>query len=1092
MFAPRTFSRHAMFLWLIGLFLVVLNLPAQVTTATILGTVTDPTGASVPRAKVTVTNDLTGFTRSSETASDGTYLISLIPIGESYRLTVDASGFRSFSRVGIGLQMNQNARVDAALQVGTTSETVEVSGGAPLVDTYSSAGGDVVERKRIVELPLNGRNPLQLATLVAGVTVSNNPTALTGGNRGGNYVSVNGSRLNETNYQLDGMSFQGAYFGAGLNYPSPDALEEFKLVTSSYSAEYGYFAGAIFTAAVKSGTNQLHGSGWEFLRNDKLNARNFFAPQVPILRQNQFGASAGFPVLKNKLFGFASYQGLRIRGVSIASSFPLTANERQGIFAGRIVDPRTGQPFPNNTIPRDRFNPVSAKLLNDFIPVAPDTGGGLLVTTGANPTNVNQWVGRTDYRISDKDSVNSSYLFDKTTFKTPFGSGPYPAYGARDEDQVIGVWSATHTHIFSPGLINQFRGGLSKQEEVRGCSQKLSPRDLGINIDLEGPPQPPNVAVTGRFSIGGSGICDWIEGGTNWQIGNSLNWIKGRHNFKFGADLIRREWHLQTAFMDPGAFNFDGSATGNAAADFLLGSLTSVSRRPRVNAGGKSWNHSYFAQDDFKVSSRLTLNLGLRWEFHGPFSEYLGESQPNYKMPKNATFRLGQQSKVLPTAPVGLLFTGDKTPDFPDGLPPSMVKLDRKQIQPRVGFAWDVFGNGRTSVRGSYGLYSNAHFGDLSAQSVQNQPFLLGQSLFQPAGGFSDPWRGIPNPFPRVVDVTKPESVIFVIPGEAFGWDANFSSPRIQALALSVQREVFKNLSFDLGYVGKLSRHLYDTRNINQAVYVPGFDANGLPLSTLGNVDARRRRVPNIYQKINILFSDQNASYHSLQFTAKYRTNHATIQSAYTFSKSIDTGQNYSLQGVVHQDNENPLGDRSLAEFDRRHVWRLSWVYDTPTLKSGNKAMNLIVNGWQISGITSVVSGAPYSIVTGRDNSLTGQGNDRPDLVGNPSLSGGRSRAEQIVAYFNKAAFTPNKTGQFGNVGRNTMIGPPLVQTDLGLFRNFGITERFRLQFRAELFNAFNQVNFNNPVNSATSTVFGRLSSSKDPRLVQMGLKLNY
>lgn len=1087
------FARRASLAGLLSIFLAAVHSsPAQVTTATILGTVTDQTGASVPAAKITVSNDLTGFTRTVESASDGAFLIPLLPIGESYRLAIDAAGFKSFSRTGIGLQMNQNARIDVTLQVGTTTESIEVTGGAALVDTYSSAGGDVVERKRIVELPLNGRNPLQLATLVAGVTVSNNPTALTGGNRGGNYVSVNGSRLNETNYQLDGMSFQGAYFGAGLNYPSPDALEEFKLVTSSYSAEYGYFAGAIFTAAVKSGTNELHGSAWEFLRNDKLNARNFFSPQVPILRQNQFGASVGLPIFKNKLFGFASYQGLRIRGVSIASSFPLTASERQGIFGGRILDPQTGQPFLNNTIPSNRINPVAARLLSDFIPVAPETGGGLLVTTGSNPTNVNQWVGRTDYRVSDRDSISSSYLFDKTQFKTPFGSGPYPAYGARDEDQVISVWSATHTRIFTPGLINQVRGGISKQEEVRGCSQKLSPRDLGINIDLEGPPQPPNVSVPGRFSIGGSGLCDWIEGGTNWQVANSLNWIKGRHNIKFGADLYRREWHLQTAFQDPGAFTFDGSATGNAAADFMLGELTTVSRRPRVNAGGKSWNHSYFAQDDFKVTSRLTLNLGLRWEFHGPFSEYLGESQANYKMPKNATFRLGQRSTILPTAPPGLLFTGDKTSDFPNGLPPSMVRLDKKQIQPRVGLAWDVFGNGRTSLRASYGLYSNSHFGDLSAQSVQNQPFLLGQSLFRPAGGFSDPWRGIPNPFPRVVDATKPESLIFVIPGEVFGWDPNFSSPRIQALSFNLQREVLKNVSLDLGYVGKLSRHLYDTRNINQAVYVPGVDANGQPLSTLANVDSRRRRVPNIYQKINIIFSDQNASYNSFQFTAKYRTNRATLQSAYTWSKSIDTGQNYSIQGVVHQDNENPLGDRSLAEFHRTHVWRLSWVYDTPLLSGQNKAMNLLVNGWQISGITSVVSGAPFSIVTGRDNSLTGQGNDRPDVVGDASLPSGRSRSDQIAAFFNKAAFAANQTGRFGNAGRNIMTGPPLVQTDLGLFRNFNVTERVRLQFRAELFNAFNQVNFNNPVNAFTSTSFGRLSSAKDPRLVQLGLKVNY
>ena len=1081
-------------LCLVGLLSVMLSWSglAQQNTATILGTLTDPSGAAIPGIKVTATDELTNYARSVQSASDGSYLIPLLPISSKYKLTIEAPGFKSITRTGIALQLNQNARIDIQLELGDVNETVEVTAGAPLVDTYSSTGGDVVESKRITELPLNGRNPLQLASLLTGVTLSTNPVAITGGNRGANFVSVNGSRTNETDYQIDGMRFAGAYNNSGLNYPSPDALEEFKLITNSYSAEYGFYSGSIFTAVTKSGTNDIHGAAWEFLRNDKLNARNFFSSTVPLLRQNQFGASIGAPILKNRLFGFGSYQGLRIRGTSIASSFPLTAAERQGIFSQTIRDPLTGQPFLNNTIPANRINPVSAKLLNDFIPVAPQSGGGLLVTEGSNPTNVNQFIGKIDYNISSNDKLSSSFLFDKTSFTIPFASGPYPAYGVRDEDQRIQTWSINETHTFSPTLLNHFRGGRSFQEEKRRCDQDLTPRALGINIDLEGPPQPPNVGVTGRFSIGGSGLCNWVEGGTNWQVADTLTWIKGKHNLKFGVDVYRREFHLITAFLDPGSFTFNGAATGNAAADFLLGSVNDVTRRPQIDLGMKSWNSAYFVQDDFKISPRLTLNLGARYELLGPYDEYRGVERPTVQIPQNANFRLGQQSKVIPQSPPGLLFTGDIAPDFPEGLPSTMVRLDKNQIEPRVGLAWDIFGDGKTSLRSSYGLYSNAHFGDMGAQSFQNQPFLLGQTIFRPVGGFSDPWAGLVNPFPHYLDLTSnPNKQLFFLPGEVFSWDPDFIMPQVHVLTFGVQKELFSNLSLDAGYVGKLSRHLQDTVNLNQAVFIPGTDANGNPNSTLGNIDARRRLVPNIYQKINNIESGGNAAFHSFQLTTKYRAKDLTLLSAYTWSKSLDTGQTPNVQGVPHQNNQNTSADRGLSVFDRRHVWRLSWVYDIP-VRFQQPVVNAILGGWEFSGITSINSGLAFTVVTGQDNSLSGQGADRPDLVGDPELPGGRSRDEMISKYFNTSAFVPNKIGSFGNVGRNTMIGPGTVNTDLALMKNFRATERIRIQFRSEFFNAFNQVNFGPPVAVATSTTFGRLTSASPGRQVQFGLKLNW
>ncbi len=1093
MFAFHVEGRRAPRLLLLAVGLILIPdalVRAQQNAATIVGTVTDPTGAAIAGAKLTAKDDSTGFVRAAESDASGSFVIPLVPIG-TYRLTAEAAGFKLFTRTGIELQLNQNARIPIEMQVGTLAESIEVGAQAPLVDTVSSAGGEVVDRKRIAELPLNGRNPLQLATLLPGVSVSNNPTALTAGDRGGNSVSVNGSRTNETDYQLDGMRFAGSYTNSGLNYPSPDALQEFKLITNSYSAEYGYYAGSIFTAVTRSGTNQIHGAAWEFLRNDKLNSRNFFSSTVPILRQNQFGASAGFPIFKNKLFGFISYQGLRIRGTSIASSFPLTAGERQGVFQTTIRDPRTNLPFPNNTIPVDRINPVSRRLLNDIIPVAPSGGVGQLVTSGSNPIDGNHYLGKLDAILTSKDTLSVSYFFDKTYFRTPFASGPYPIYGQREEDQVVPVASVSYTRSITPTLLNQLRTGISGQEENRGCSSQLKPRDLGINIDLEGPPQPPNVNVTGRFNIGGGGLCLWVEGTNNWQVADSITWIKGRHQIKAGFDVYRRKFKLITAASDNGIFAFDGSVSGNAAADFLIGELATATRRPLIDLAMRSINTSFFVQDDFKLTKRLTVNFGLRYELLGPFDETRGVERSTVKIPQNATFRLGIQSKVIPSAPPGLLFTGDKTPDFPDGLPSTMVKEDHKQIQPRLGLAYDLTGDGLTSLRASYGLYSNAHFGDMGAQSFQNQPFLLGQTLFRPAGGFSDPWQGLENPFPHSLDLTtNPNKKLFFLPSEVFGWDPNFVMPRVQALSLGIQRDLFHRVAIDASYVGKLSRHLEDTVNINQARYIPGVDAAGQPLSTLANFDVRRITVPNIYQKINMIQSGGNASYHSFQMSTKYRTDHLTLLGAYTWSKAIDTGQTTSVQGVAHQNNLDLNGDRGLSDFQRAHVVRLSWVYNLPNLASMG-VLHHVIGGWEISGLTSLISGAPFSIFTGRDNALTATTN-RADVVGNPSLPGGRSRGDQVAKYFNIAAFAPNGVGVFGNSGRNVMIGPRSSNTDLAFIKNFRYTERLGIQFRGELYNAFNQVNFGNPVNTVTVPTFGRLTSAASPRVVQFGLKVNF
>lgn len=1089
----------------------LLALPAlPQATGTILGNVVDQSGAAVANANVLATNLETGFSRSIHSDADGAYALRLLPISGNYSLTVEAAGFKQSSQGGLVLQLNQNLRVDAKLSLGQVSEVVEVSGVPPLVDTYTAMRGEVVEQRRITELPLNGRNPLQLAGLVAGVTNISTRTTLDAGNRSGNYVNVNGSRSNEVDYQLNGVRFAGSYTNSGLNYPSPDALQEFKLITNPISAEYGMFSGAVFTAATRSGTNELHGSLFEFLRNDKLNARNFFAASVPILRQNQFGAAVGGPIVKNKIFGFVAYQGIRIANQALASSFPLTADERRGLItsATPVIDPQTNTPFAQNAqgqyvIPENRFDPVSRNLLQRYVPEAPS--GGLFVSTGSRKVDVNQYTGKFDFNLSRSDQIYVSGLYEKTNPLDPFFYGPYPGLASSDQFQRVFLLSVAHTHAFTPSVFNELRMGYSGQLERRTPRDAVNPGDMGIkNWDYVGVENdkfkggninPPNISVAGRFSLGAFAGGPWREGGENWQISDMARIQRGKHSITAGLDFYKRAHYLDANVFNTGSFSFNGDVTRNPAADFLIGKMGSLTRIRYVNRPGyRAWTRSFFVQDDWKVTSRLTLNLGLRYELLNPFEEFRAKEDTAIEWNNHgglpvsggATYRRGVQSTVFPLAPRGLLFPGDKSPEFPNGVPEGLINLDKKQFQPRIGLAWDPFGRGRTSVRSSFALFSNAFFVDIPAQVGQNLPYIVIQGTPLPPGQLSDPYRGI-QPFPALnaQNITKDQAFFRPLPVSGYGWNPDFRMPRIMNLSFNVQHQLRSALMLEVGYVGKLSRRLQQTRNINTAVYIPG-------QSTLANVDMRRRLEPGVFQKIDFQESAGNANFHSFQSTLRWQASRGlTLLSAYTWSHSIDYWSTIGVQSAIFQNPENTRAERGSSDFDRRHVYRLSWVYDLPSLGGSSKFAKHAFGGWQLTGIFGAQSGSPFTVISGRDNSLTGGGFDRPNLVGNPYVDG-LSRGAQIREYYSRSAFAPNGEGTFGNFGRNVLTGPPAVNTDFGLFKNFLITERHRLQFRWELFNAFNQVNFGQPGNNLISPSFMRLTTAADPRLMQLALKYSF
>ncbi len=1088
---------------------------AQVNTGTILGTVTDPSGAVVANAKIAATNEDTGFVRSTVSSADGSYLIPLLPTGPKYKVEAQASGFKSFSLVGVELQLNQNVRIDIHVQVGAATEVVQVSGQTPLVDTQSAGGGEVVESRRISELPLNGRNPLQLAGLIPGVSALSTVPAITQGNRAANFMSIDGSRINETDYQLNGVRFAGSYTNSGLNYPNPDALSEFKLITNPLSAEYGEYAGGVFSAVTKSGTNSFHGSVFEFLRNDALNARNYFASTVPSLKQNQFGATAGGRIIKNRLFWFGSYQGFRIRQQTLQPSAPLTADERAGLITSTtpVLDPNTGLPFATDAqgryvIPTNRFSPVTQILLNKYIPTAP--ANGVFQEVGSSKVGVDQYSGKIDYNIGKSDQVYVSGLYDKTTPSNPFTAccpslgESFTGYGSINQTQKVRVFSVSEIHSFRNDTINEFRFGFSKQEELNTGVNQVSPDSLGMtnwnfNFDPDTHPQSPTFILPGRFQLGGLGFGKWREGGRNFQFTDIVSLERGKHSIKAGIDLYHREHHLDANVGDTGFIIFGGSFTGgNPTAEFLLGRPdTEIRIRYLNHPGYRSWSQSFFFQDDWKISKRLTLNLGARYELLHPFVEYRAQEESNTVWNPRGPLPIsggstylpgGPQSTVLPQAPPGLLFPGDKTPQFPGGIPDGLISLDKTLIEPRVGVAWDPMGDGKTSIRASIGLFSNAQYVDLPAQVSQNLPFLVVQTLSQPPHDLTDPYQGVPA-FPPVTTAgfkTDPSFFTPFLPTAGYGWSPNFRQPHITTMTLNVQREIARNLMAEVGYVGKLSRHLATTSDLNTAQKViPGL------IPSVANEPQRRLLDGVNFQKIDYEQSNGNASYNALQATLRYRAAHGlSLLTAYTYSHSIDTYSTIGVQCACYQNPQNPLADRGSSDFDQRHVFSESVVYDLPDPGKSldSRIASHILGGWELSAIVSAQTGTPFTVFTGTDASLTGAGADRPDLIGNPHFSGNRSRAQEIAAYINPAAFQIND-GHFGNVGRNTFTNPGLFNSDIGLSKNIPF-ERVNVQFRTEFFNAFNQVHLGSPVNTLVSPNFGQIVSAGDPRLIQFALKM--
>jgi len=1033
---------------------------AQRDAGSVSGIIADPNGAVIPGAKVRILETATGFNRVAVSNETGYYIFPAVPAG-AYDLTVEVGGFKNYRQTNITLQVNQNLTVPVHMTIGEVTERVEVTGVPVQVDTSSSSVKQVVDSMRIKELPLNGRNVLQLQQLVAGAVFAGS------GDQFGNTPSfqVNGGRLDSNNYTLDGGEHVDSFFNSAVTFPNPDALEEFSIQASSYSAEFGRNRGATVNAVTRSGTNAFHGTLFEFVRNDAFDSRDLFARAAPPFKRNQFGATFGGPVRRNKTFFFGAWESTRERGAPSVGTFRSpSAAMLSGNFSeiGKaIVDPVTKVAFPDNIIPANLLSKPALAFLSKYVPQP--NGANRLFSA---PKNVrfdrDQFVGRLDHEFASNDRVFARYLHNQDNLTRNRGDlvdwYEVPDIGRR-------AFTAGYTHSFSPAVLNSFTFTYNREAHLVDVVPHFSWQALGANI-----PEVKNqqagwvqVAVSGYFSaING---VPWDVSRSTLNYADTLTWVKGRHTMKAGAQISRYQTHQVFEWFSASSTTYTGEFSGDAAADFLLGRVSSIRQgSPGFNDLRQTlWG--FFASDDVKVNRRLTLNLGLRYE------PYFGFRELNKKV---IAFRSGQQSKVYPTAPLGQLFQGDA------GVNDNVFGNDWNNLAPRVGFAWDVLGNQRIAVRGGYGFFYDAIAGIRLNRFPYNQPFMLDLTLFDRP--LADPYRGAP-PFPYVLPTSDTERAAFkfAVPSNVTSANENMVTPYTQQWNFTIETQLPAAIVLATGYVGSKSTKLFGSRNINQAVFASGASA--------ANIQARRP-FPQFAQ-IEDSHTSGYSQYHSLQAQLTRRFGSGfTVNSVYTFSKNTGYTGAQTEGSIGTRDANNARLDNGILALDVTHVSSTSGVWNLPGPKSG--VWKQVLGGWELTGILQAQSGFPFTVRSGSNRSFNGQGLDTADLVGIPSYISG-SRGERIASWFNTKAFALNAIGTVGNVGINTMRGPGLINLDTGIYKNFRIMETRQLQFRTEFFNVLNHPNLGLPNSSVVSPFFGQISSVVGtPRVIEFGLKFRF
>lgn len=1043
---------------------------AQTHRGSIRGTITDPNGAVIRGAEVKLTNQGTGETRSVMSGEEGEYVLpSLLPA--SYKLEVVATAFAPRSEE-IALQVNQELRIDVSLFIGTIIEDehmiVESSVSQLKKDTASI--GAVIENRQVEGLPLDGRNFFELSLLVPGAVPPAQGSA--GSVRGDFAFSVNGAREDSNNFLLDGVYNVDPKLNTFGVRPPVDAIREFEMLTSTYDAAFGRSAGAQVNVVLKSGTNEFRGSLYEFHRNGALDARNFFAPAsepAPKYIRNQFGGSLGGPIRKDRTFFFADYEGTRAReGVTRVTNVP-TLQERAGDFSqslfGVPIDPFTGQPFPGGRIPAERINAVGRRIAALYPAPNRATPFANFVSSPTQRDRNDSFDARVDHVLGERSTLAFRYSFGDRSLFEPFAGPSYsfvPGYG-NDVTRRSQNAMASLTRVFSPAFVNDFRlafnrvatgvrqenAGTSVNRAVGLADLATNARDFGLSF----------ITVTGFSPLGHEGNNPQNGVTNTYQILDTATYTRGAHLFKFGGDFRLVQ---QNAFRDVesrGRLQFSpfGQVTFNALGDLLLG-FPLLTGGARVDNAQHLRSESYnlFVNDSYRVTPRLTLNAGLRYEYNSPSVD--AEDRANIYDPATRTL-----------VPVGTR-----------GVPRSGYDADRNNFAPRVGLAYTFGAEGNTVLRAGYGVYYDQSPLAPGEALYFNKPY-FDFNLFFSLGPFLP--LTLDNPFPSFFPLQLPDSALAI--------QRDLRTPYMQHWNANVQQQLGRNAILEVGYVGSKGTKLLSARDINQPL--PSALPPGLPFVP--------RPVAG-FDDITLLESRAGSNYHSLQARLQQRLDFGlALLASYTWSKSIDDASNFFTSAGdpnFPQDSRNLRAERGRSNFDVSQRLSVSYSYDLPFGKgrahlANHGLLTTLLSGWQTFGIVTLQTGRPFTValISDLDNSGTGRAslgfgaNDRPNVVGDPTLA---NRSPD--RWFNTAAFAFPAPGTFGNAGRNILEGPGTENVNASLVKNTALNERLNLQLRAEVFNLFNHPNFNLPDNFLGSPTFGRITSARDPRHIQFGAKL--
>ena len=1062
-------------------------------TAGIYGSIVDAQGGAIPGAKVTLTHIERNQNREVTTNEAGQYTFPLIPIGD-YRIGVQHPGFKAFVQTGILLQVNDNAKIDVTLEVGDVNTRVQVEAIGMTVETSSATIKNVVDGKRVLELPLNGRNVLQLGLLVPGAVSAGG--SVTGGAKSpadNQQFSINGSRQNTTKFTLDGGDNQDNLTNVNSPYPFPDAVEEFSVQTSNMSAEVGKSSGAAINVVTKSGTNDFHGGGFWFLRNYSVNAGSYFLHQSDDLKRNQAGFTFGGPIIKDKLFFFGGIQRTWYRRTPTESkALTMPAAHRTGNFADllsrskpvTLLDPVTGQPFAGNLIPSSRFSPAAQNLLK----VSPIPGSdGYSFWRSVTTEDPREYILRVDWRPSAKHNLLGRYLQNTD-----------PALVAFDPANIHSVaqsqWSYSknatlgYTLIVSPTLIADTHLTMSRTTGTRGYDfptiasfgVKVNPTSSQIAVGFNGtsgtsaPSTPNPPAVFAR---------------TNFELTHSWRWIKGKHSIVAGADIMFSRYNEYNTFHGSGVYSFNGRYTNYDEADYILGLMNSFDQSNGENESRRYHYQGFYFNDAMRISRRVTLNYGIRWEPYTPLTD-LQDRQVQFRIDD---YRKGLKSQRYVNAPRGLFFPGDTVSG--STISKYGVEAAKKQFAPRIGLAWDLKGDGKMSVRAGYGIfYDVPMMYALNNMNVQT-PFSF--TVAFPDGLFDDPFRGRQNlnlfPFSGDFDKNTP----FQLPTSAVVYQPTLKLPYTQNWNLSVERSV-ADWNFQVSYVGSKASQLTGDIQLNAPVYNYSLDPDPTKNLALNRSSVNQRRPFQEFSGVSGIFNGPTSFYNGLQTSARKRFSKGfSLQASYTFSKALDyrSTNNEASTGTFW----NPYNWRMQhgpSDYDRAHLFVSSFVWNLPKLGKALKSpyLGIITDDWQFSGIHSRNTGGPLSF-TSTNDAMAGAGTPLAVISGNLYLPNDRPRGQRIAQYFNTATVQQALPGTWGSAGRGILRGPGGSGTDVSMSKMFPlkfIRESMSTTFRAEFFSLFNHPQLGSPEVRLGRATFGQIASVGGTRVLQFSLKVGF